>query len=90
KLLYGDCYKDIDSEKDKNKDFKMKSLVVETHVIESNDLLPQYLDSNSTLPEESSESSEIATLSSSPLEMRTMCSNQAYSFWEEFRFSMMN
>nr|GEW08075.1 reverse transcriptase domain-containing protein [Tanacetum cinerariifolium] len=30
KLLYGDCYKDINSEKDKNKDSKMKSLVVES------------------------------------------------------------
>nr|GEY22268.1 reverse transcriptase domain-containing protein [Tanacetum cinerariifolium] len=39
-LLYGDCYKDIDSEKDKNKDSKMKSLVVEAHIIETNDLLP--------------------------------------------------
>nr|GEV49796.1 reverse transcriptase domain-containing protein [Tanacetum cinerariifolium] len=29
KLFYGDCYKDIDSKKDKNKDSKMKSLVVE-------------------------------------------------------------
>nr|GEU99150.1 reverse transcriptase domain-containing protein [Tanacetum cinerariifolium] len=40
KLLYGDCYKDNDSEKDKNKDSKTKSLVVEAHIIESNDLLP--------------------------------------------------
>nr|GEW78889.1 reverse transcriptase domain-containing protein [Tanacetum cinerariifolium] len=32
KLLYGDCYKEIDSEKDKNKDSKMKSLVVEAHI----------------------------------------------------------
>nr|GEZ84956.1 reverse transcriptase domain-containing protein [Tanacetum cinerariifolium] len=63
KLVYGDYYKDTDSEKDKNKDFKMKSLVVETYVVESNDLLPQLLDNDSTLPEESS---EIATLSSSP------------------------
>nr|GEZ94828.1 reverse transcriptase domain-containing protein [Tanacetum cinerariifolium] len=39
KLLYGDCYKDIDSEKDKNKDSKMKSLVIEAHIVESNDLL---------------------------------------------------
>nr|GEV02464.1 reverse transcriptase domain-containing protein [Tanacetum cinerariifolium] len=29
KLLYGDCYKDIDFEKDKNKDSKMKLLAVE-------------------------------------------------------------
>nr|GEW18100.1 hypothetical protein [Tanacetum cinerariifolium] len=40
KLLYGDCYKDIDSEKDKNKDTKMKSLVVKAHIVKSNDLLP--------------------------------------------------
>nr|GEV06644.1 reverse transcriptase domain-containing protein [Tanacetum cinerariifolium] len=39
-LLYGDSYKDIDSEKDKNKDSKMKALVVEAHIVESNDLLP--------------------------------------------------
>nr|GEU73945.1 reverse transcriptase domain-containing protein [Tanacetum cinerariifolium] len=32
KLLYGDCYKDINSEKDKNKDSKMKSLVVGDHI----------------------------------------------------------
>nr|GEV75033.1 hypothetical protein [Tanacetum cinerariifolium] len=38
KLLYGDCYKNI--EKAKNKDSKMKSLVVEDHIVESNDLLP--------------------------------------------------
>nr|GEY50259.1 hypothetical protein [Tanacetum cinerariifolium]GEY52664.1 hypothetical protein [Tanacetum cinerariifolium] len=54
---------DIDYEKDKNTDFKMKSLVVEAHSVESNDLLPQLLDSDSNLPEESS---EIASLSSSP------------------------
>nr|GEZ78692.1 hypothetical protein [Tanacetum cinerariifolium] len=64
KLLYGDCYKVINFEKDKNKNSKMKSLVVEDH-IESNDLLPQLLDNDSTLPEESSESSENASLSSS-------------------------
>nr|GEW25083.1 reverse transcriptase domain-containing protein [Tanacetum cinerariifolium] len=63
KLLYGDRYKDIDSEKDKNKDSKIKSLVVEAHIVESNDLLPQLLDNDPTLPEESS---EIAFLSSSP------------------------
>nr|GEV07503.1 reverse transcriptase domain-containing protein [Tanacetum cinerariifolium] len=57
---------DIDSEKDKNKDSKMKSLVVEAHIVESNDLLPQLLDNDLTLPEEPSESSEIASLSSSP------------------------
>nr|GEV24550.1 reverse transcriptase domain-containing protein [Tanacetum cinerariifolium] len=66
KLLYGDCYKDIDFEKDKNKDSKMKSLVVEVHIVELNNLLHQLLDNDSTLPMESSESSEIATLSSSP------------------------
>nr|GFA73305.1 reverse transcriptase domain-containing protein [Tanacetum cinerariifolium] len=65
KLLYGDCYKDIDSKKDKNKDSKMKSLVAEAHIVESNDLLPQLLDNDSTHPEESY---EIATLSSSPFE----------------------
>nr|GEW60698.1 reverse transcriptase domain-containing protein [Tanacetum cinerariifolium] len=63
KLLYGDGYKDIDSENDKNKDSKIKSLVVEAHIIESNDLVPQLLDSDLTLPEELY---EIATLSSSP------------------------
>nr|GEX76086.1 reverse transcriptase domain-containing protein [Tanacetum cinerariifolium] len=50
KLLYGDCYKDINSEKDKNKDSKMKSLVVEDHIVEPNDLLPWLLDNDSTLP----------------------------------------
>nr|GEV43476.1 hypothetical protein [Tanacetum cinerariifolium] len=65
KLLYGDCYKDINSKKDKNKDSKMKSIVVEDHIVESNDLLPQLLDNDSTLPEESSESSKNAFLSSS-------------------------
>nr|GEX79664.1 reverse transcriptase domain-containing protein [Tanacetum cinerariifolium] len=40
KLLYGYCYKDIDYEKDKNKDSKMKSLVIEAHIVKSNDLLP--------------------------------------------------
>nr|GEZ66216.1 hypothetical protein [Tanacetum cinerariifolium] len=39
KLLYVDCYRDIDSEKDKNKDSKMKSLVVEAYIVELNDLL---------------------------------------------------
>nr|GEX10432.1 hypothetical protein [Tanacetum cinerariifolium] len=63
KLLYGDWYKDIDFKKDKNKDSKMKSLVVEAHIVESNDLLSQLLDGDSTLPEESS---EIATFFSSP------------------------
>nr|GFC36325.1 hypothetical protein [Tanacetum cinerariifolium] len=38
-------------------------LVVEAHIVESNNLLPQLLDNESTLPEESS---EIASLSSSP------------------------
>nr|GEX59700.1 reverse transcriptase domain-containing protein [Tanacetum cinerariifolium] len=56
---------DIDSEKVKNKDSKMKSLVVEAHIVESNDLLPRLLDNESTLPEESS---EIASLSSSLFE----------------------
>nr|GEV29781.1 hypothetical protein [Tanacetum cinerariifolium] len=65
KLLYVDCYKDIDFEKDRNNNSKMKSLVVEAHIDESNDLLPQLLYSNLTLPDESS---EIATLSSSPFE----------------------
>nr|GFC23351.1 hypothetical protein [Tanacetum cinerariifolium] len=65
KLLYGDCYKDIDAEKD-NKDSKMKSIVIEDHIVESIDLLPQLLDNDSTLPEESSESFEIASLSLSP------------------------
>nr|GFC44479.1 hypothetical protein [Tanacetum cinerariifolium] len=41
----------------------MKSLVVEAHIVESNDLLPQLLDNDSTL---SKKSSEIASLSSSP------------------------
>nr|GEY20617.1 reverse transcriptase domain-containing protein [Tanacetum cinerariifolium] len=66
KLLYGDCYKDIDFEKDKNKDSKIKLLVDEANIVEPNDLLTQLLDNDSTLPEESSELSEIASLSSSP------------------------
>nr|GEZ67470.1 hypothetical protein [Tanacetum cinerariifolium] len=61
KLLYGDSYKDINSEK--AKDSKMKSLVVEDHIVKSNDLLPQLLDNDSTLLEESSNN---ASLSSSP------------------------
>nr|GEU90199.1 hypothetical protein [Tanacetum cinerariifolium] len=40
KLLYVDGYKDIDSDKDKNKDCKIKSLVVEAYIVESNALLP--------------------------------------------------
>nr|GEW39736.1 retrotransposon protein, putative, unclassified [Tanacetum cinerariifolium] len=64
-LLYGDCYKDIDFEKDKNKNSKMKSLVIEAHIVKSNDLLPRLLDNDSTLPEESF---EIPTLFSSPFE----------------------
>nr|GEV94407.1 hypothetical protein [Tanacetum cinerariifolium] len=68
KLLYGDCYKDINFEKDKNKDSKMKSLVVEAHIVKSNDLLLQLLDKDSTLLEESSESYENASLSLSPFE----------------------
>nr|GFA35967.1 hypothetical protein [Tanacetum cinerariifolium] len=68
KLLYGDCYKVIDSETDKNKDSKIKSIVVEAHIVELNDLLPQLLNNDSTLPEEPSESSEIASFSSSPFE----------------------
>nr|GFA48288.1 hypothetical protein [Tanacetum cinerariifolium] len=63
KHLYGDCYKDIDYEKDKNKDSKMILLVVEAQIVESNDLLPPLLDNDSTLP---GESSEIDTMSSSP------------------------
>nr|GEW04141.1 reverse transcriptase domain-containing protein [Tanacetum cinerariifolium] len=65
KILYGDCYKDIDSKKDKNKDSKMKLLVVEAHIVESNVLLTQLLTSDSTIPEESS---EITFLSLSPFE----------------------
>nr|GEU35636.1 retrovirus-related Pol polyprotein from transposon TNT 1-94 [Tanacetum cinerariifolium] len=63
KILYGDFYKDINSGKDKNKDSKMKLLIDEANIFESNVLLSQLLDSDSTLPEESS---EIATLLSSP------------------------
>nr|GEV51218.1 putative reverse transcriptase domain, ribonuclease H-like domain, aspartic peptidase domain protein [Tanacetum cinerariifolium] len=66
KLLYINFYKDIIYEKDKNKDSKMKSLVVEAHIVESNDLLPQLLDNDSTLSEELSESFENASLSLSP------------------------
>nr|GEU60716.1 reverse transcriptase domain-containing protein [Tanacetum cinerariifolium] len=63
KLLYGDCCKDINSEKAKNKDSKVKSLVVEDHIVESNDLLPLLLDNDLNLSMESSESSENAYLS---------------------------
>nr|GEW12267.1 reverse transcriptase domain-containing protein [Tanacetum cinerariifolium] len=38
KLLYGEFYKDIESEKGKNKNSKMKLLVVEAQIVESNDL----------------------------------------------------
>nr|GEW45434.1 hypothetical protein [Tanacetum cinerariifolium] len=65
-LLYGDYYKDIDYEKEKNKDSKMKSLVVEAHIVESNNLLPQLLDNDLTHPEESAKSSEIISLSTCP------------------------
>nr|GEV70691.1 reverse transcriptase domain-containing protein [Tanacetum cinerariifolium] len=67
KLLYSNCYMDIDYEKDKTKDSKMKSLVIEAHIVESKDLSPQLLDSDSTLLEESSESSEIAIFVFIPL-----------------------
>ncbi|GKA42361.1 hypothetical protein Tco_0735021 [Tanacetum coccineum] len=63
KLLYGKNYNDTDSENDKTKDSKTKSLIDELESLESNVLLPQLLDSDSTLPKESS---EIATLFSSP------------------------
>ncbi|GJT11249.1 reverse transcriptase domain-containing protein [Tanacetum coccineum] len=68
KLLYGDNFNDIHSEKDKIKDSKMKILIDELESPKSNVLLPQLLDSDSTLPEKSSESSEIATLLSSSFE----------------------
>nr|GEX82008.1 hypothetical protein [Tanacetum cinerariifolium] len=45
---------------------KVKALVVEAHIVELNDLIPQLLDNDSTLSEEPSESSEIASLTSSP------------------------
>nr|GEU74027.1 reverse transcriptase domain-containing protein [Tanacetum cinerariifolium] len=61
KLLYGDYYKDINSKKDKNKDSKSKSLVVEAHIIESNDLLPQLLDNDSTLSDDSSENASLSS-----------------------------
>nr|GEU61601.1 hypothetical protein [Tanacetum cinerariifolium] len=67
-LLYGDCYKDINSEKAINKDSKKKSLVIEDHIVESNDLLPRLLHNSLTLLEESSESSEKASLFSFPFE----------------------
>ncbi|GJU93475.1 hypothetical protein Tco_1318231 [Tanacetum coccineum] len=67
KLLYGDHFNDIYSEKDKIKDSKMKILIDELESPESNVLLPQLLTSDSTHPEESSESFEIATLLSSLL-----------------------
>nr|GEX99821.1 reverse transcriptase domain-containing protein [Tanacetum cinerariifolium] len=86
-LLYGDCYKGIDSEKDKNKGSIMKLLVVEDHIVESNDLLPQLLDNESTLPEESF---EMATLSSSPFRNEDKVFKPGILIWEELRFSMMN
>ncbi|GKE73796.1 reverse transcriptase domain-containing protein [Tanacetum coccineum] len=66
KLLYGDSYNDIHTEKDKIKDSKMMILIDELESPESNVLLPQLLDSDSTFPKESSESSKVATLQSSP------------------------
>nr|GEV78120.1 reverse transcriptase domain-containing protein [Tanacetum cinerariifolium] len=86
-LLYGDCYNGIDFEKDKNKGSKMKLLVVEDHIVELNDLLPQLLDNESTLPEESS---EMATLSSSPFRNEDKVFKPGILIWEELRFSMMN
>ncbi|GKE13835.1 hypothetical protein Tco_1421412 [Tanacetum coccineum] len=70
-ILYYDPFDDIQSDDDDdlfdlNKDFKMKLLVDEANIVESNVLPPQLLTSDSTLPEDSSESSEIATLLSSP------------------------
>nr|GEU94086.1 reverse transcriptase domain-containing protein [Tanacetum cinerariifolium] len=59
---------EIDSEKDKNMESKMKLLVVGENIVESNDLLPQLLTSDSTIPEESAESSENASWSSFPFE----------------------
>ncbi|GJX52275.1 hypothetical protein Tco_0280644 [Tanacetum coccineum] len=67
KLLYGDLFDNTHSENDKTKDSKIKSLIDEANIVESNVLPPQLLTSDSTLPEESSESSEIATLLSSPI-----------------------
>ncbi|GJT55882.1 reverse transcriptase domain-containing protein [Tanacetum coccineum] len=66
KLLYGDNFNDIHTEKDKIKDSKMMILIDELESPESNVLLPQLLDSDSTFPKESSESSKVATLQSSP------------------------
>nr|GEZ67239.1 reverse transcriptase domain-containing protein [Tanacetum cinerariifolium] len=87
KIFYGDCNKDIDSEKDKNKDSKMKSLVVEAHIVESNDLLPQLLDNDSILLEESF---EIATLSSSPFENKDNVFNPVILIWGRAQILMMN
>ncbi|GJZ34587.1 reverse transcriptase domain-containing protein [Tanacetum coccineum] len=66
KLLYGDSFKDINSKKDKSKDSKMKLLIDEANIPESNVLPLQLLTSDLNLPEETSESSEIAILLSSP------------------------
>ncbi|GJR35467.1 hypothetical protein Tco_1211151 [Tanacetum coccineum] len=52
KLLYGDNFNDIHSEKDKIKDSKMKILIDELETPESNLLLPQLLDCDLTLHEE--------------------------------------
>nr|GEW23831.1 hypothetical protein [Tanacetum cinerariifolium] len=40
KLLYGDSFKEIDSEKDKSKDSKTKLLIDEANIVESNVLPP--------------------------------------------------
>nr|GEY23856.1 hypothetical protein [Tanacetum cinerariifolium] len=95
-ILYGDCYKDINSEKDKNKDSKMKSLLVEAHIIESNDLLPQLLDNDLTLLEDSS---DYAFLSSSPfgnedktclMPLAIKTQNNSFLFVHEIKQEMHN
>nr|GEY17955.1 reverse transcriptase domain-containing protein [Tanacetum cinerariifolium] len=52
KLLYGDSFKNIDFEKNKSKDSKMKLLIDEANIVELINLLPPSLDCDSTLHEE--------------------------------------
>nr|GFC32892.1 hypothetical protein [Tanacetum cinerariifolium] len=77
KILYVDFYKDIDSKNGKNKDSKMKLLVVEAHIVELNVLVTPLLTSDSTILRSHMRLLFCLHFLS---KMRTRCSNQAYSF----------
>ncbi|GJU78646.1 reverse transcriptase domain-containing protein [Tanacetum coccineum] len=83
KLLYGDLFNNTHSENEKDKDLKIKSLIDDMDD-DFSLFYPQvtrlFLRSHLRL----------LLCYHLPSEMRTKCSTQAYSFWEELRFSMMN